>query len=139
MEVSLNDYIDGFKKNPQFGALKDRVSPWYNSVGDCIEFQITQEAYVADRIDNFLTIYRSIDKNEPIGFQIKDVKALVEKCGAAGLEIECGTDGDELISVSAVLFAAYERNNPTIARRQGYAMATQALSGDRERDMVAVG
>lgn len=85
MEMPLDDFIKGLQDNPDLGSHKDEIGPWYNSVGDCIEFQTVQEAYVADRVDEFLTIYRSADTEKPIGFQIKDVKVLLEKFGFAGM------------------------------------------------------
>ena len=136
METPLGDFLEKFDMGTNTGRTKHE--PWYNTDGDCIEFLAAQEAYVADRIDAFLTIYRSVENRTPIGFQIKDVMALVEKCGVDGLKVECEVDGEELISVSALLFEAFGSERTSIARRQGYAMASQALTGDRSRDQVAL-
>lgn len=129
-------------KDAKLGLHKDDVRPWYNSHGDCIEFQTKHEAFVADRIDKYLTIYRSIDLKEPIGFQIKDVKALVKEYGAHTLRLKAEISGTTLISVRMLLLAAYESSPVSIARRQGYASASEAFATTQTQniiDQVAIG
>lgn len=107
-------------------------SPWYNAHGDCITFQCADEAVVADRIDDILTIYRSALDSRPIGFQLKDVKALMRKSDWAGVVVNCKQDGHEVqeVSLSALLLTAYEALRPSISRRRAYAMAVD-LPGRR--------
>jgi len=81
----LNKFLKEVKSRSDFGSCKDEIRPWYNPVGDYIEFQATNEEFIADRIDDYLTIYKSIDNNQPTGFKIKDVQALIRKVGAEGL------------------------------------------------------
>lgn len=61
------------------GEKRFRAEPWFNVAGDCIEYQTVNEAVVADRIDEKLTIYRSVITDKPIGFKIKGVEALLPK------------------------------------------------------------
>lgn len=61
---------------------------WYNAYGDCLEYSTANVAVVADRIDEVITIYRSADKGEAIGFQIKGVSALVEMLDADAFVVE---------------------------------------------------
>lgn len=99
--------------------------PWFNPDGDCIHFQSADEAPVAERVDEVLTIYRSAVDDRPIGFQIKGVRALVQAFGCDGLQFEYETAGDELrfVAVIPLLLAAYERGPKTIQRRLAYATA----------------
>ncbi len=117
----LNKYVTG-KKGFQ-------SEPWYNSIGDCIEYQTVNEAVVADRIDEKLTIYRSVMTNNPVGFKLKDVKAILSKYGYNGLAVMSTEQGATLISVAAILFAAYEEGLPSIKRRLAYANALESRFG----------
>ena len=101
--------------------------PWYNPYGDCIVYKMADEAAVADRIDELLTIYRSAEDNRPIGFQIKGVAAIARKFGLVGLAVAPQMDDESVTSVSiaAVILAAYEEGTGTIGRRNGYATAME--------------
>lgn len=101
--------------------------PWYNSYGDCIIYQMADEAIIADRIDAVLTIYRSALTKKPIGYQIKGVGALMKKYGWGGVFVESQEDNDglKLVSMSALLLAAYEEGPKTTGRRRGYADALE--------------
>ena len=114
-----------FLKDFVTDVARETPRPWYNGPGDCIIFQTTDEATVADRIDEVLTIYRSVETNTPVGYQIKGVRALAEKFGWAGIRVDCKNEGNELteISISALLLGAYEQGPKTIGRRKGYASA----------------
>ena len=111
----LNDFVSG--------SSKFRSEPWYNSDGDCIIYQTADEAVVADRIDEFLTVYRSAQDNRPIGFQIKGVQAIINKFGLEALAVSVEDTGERItkISVTAILLAAYEQGAGTLRRRQAYA------------------
>ena len=78
-EHFLNKYVEGEKGF--------KAEPWYNAIGDCIEYRTINEAVIADRIDEKLTIYRSAISDRPIGFKIKDVQAILSKYGCDGLAV----------------------------------------------------
>jgi hypothetical protein len=105
------------------GQTRQEPEPWYNPDGDCIIYQMLDEAIVADRIDEVLTIYRSAVSGKAIGYQIKGVAALASTFGWEGLLIECKQGKEELkeVSLSALLLAAYEKGPKTIGRRKAYA------------------
>ncbi len=107
--------------------------PWYNPVGDCVVYKMADEASVADRVDELLTVYRSAVNNRPIGFQIKGVGAIIQKLGFAGLAIASRADYDSVksVSITALLLAAYEHRPFTVGRRIGYAEAMEC-----ERDIA---
>lgn len=106
--------------------------PWYNQHGDCIMFQTADEATIADRIDSFLTLYRSAVDERVIGFCLKDVMTLIQKYGYEGLSVSAGVKGDRVVSVRALLLAAYSENPATIHRRRGYASAPAPGPGEDE-------
>lgn len=103
------------------------AEPWYNPYGDCIVYKMADEAAVADRIDDLLTIYRSAEDDRPIGFQIKGVAAIARKFGLVGLAVSPQMDDESMTSVSiaAIILAAYEEGTATIGRRNGYATAIE--------------
>ena len=110
------------------GTPTFRAEPWYNPYGDCIVYQVADEAVIADRIDELLTIYRSAVDNRPIGFQIKSVAGMIRKLGLDGLVVQSEADGHGVksISITALLLAAYEEHPPTLGRRMAYAAAVDA-------------
>lgn len=102
-----------------------KAEPWYNPYGDCVVYKVADEAIVADRADELLTIYRSADDNRAIGFQIKGVAAIIRKFGFDGLAIssKANSQGVRSISVAMMLLAAYEEGPQTMGRRKAYAVA----------------
>ena len=114
-EHFLNKYVEGEKGF--------KAEPWYNAIGDCIEYRTINEAVIADRIDEKLTIYRSAISDRPIGFKIKDVQAILSKYGCDGLAVLSVEKNATLVSVAAIVLAAYEEGPPSIKRRLAYATA----------------
>ncbi len=122
-EHFLKDFVDGLEMSETFLA-----EPWYNKYGDCVIYQTVDEAVVADRVDDLLTIYRSEIDNRAIGFQLKDVLALAKKSGADAVQVETsteeGADGNVKrieIELTYLLLAAYEELPATTNRREAYA------------------
>jgi hypothetical protein len=112
-------FLEGMMEGrPQF-----RAEPWYNPYGDCIVYQMADEAFVAERVDELLTIYRSVLDGRPIGFQIKGVQAIIRKFGWDGLAVTTETAAGQVrsVSVMALLLAAYDAGPKTLARRLSYA------------------
>jgi hypothetical protein len=132
MEHFLKEFVDG---EPEF-----KPEPWYNPDGDCIVYQMADEAVVAERIDEILTIYRSADDNRAIGYQIKGVAALARKFGWDGLRCESLEVEDEggRVSLAALLLAAYEIGPKTINRRLAYASAIQHPVSIAQDELVRV-
>ncbi len=52
---------------------------FYNKYGDCIQVYCKDETGYADRINGILTLYKSLETDEVIGCQIKDVSYFVNK------------------------------------------------------------
>ncbi len=134
----LDDWIHKLDKSATLGSDKKKLEPWYNPHGDCIEFQTTHEAIVADRIDNYLTIYRSANTKKPIGFQIKEVHALLDKYKYEVVSLEAEIRGEELVSVTALLMFALGSDQVNIGRREGYVLAMKSFIKDKDKDAVAL-
>lgn len=137
-ERFLENWMQKIAPSSRRGSHVDQREPWYNVHGDCIQFQTVNEAVVAERVDNYLTIYRSALSNHPIGFKIKDVRQLILKYGCEGIGVEAQTSGPRLVRVTALLLRAFQSEQMTINRVSSYASALSALALDHERERVAV-
>jgi hypothetical protein len=123
-EHFLKDFVAG-----QSGFSPE---PWYNPHGDCIIYQTSDEAIVAERVDDVLTIYRSAITGKSIGCQIKGVKAIMHLFGLGAVALRCKQSGQEITEISLFMFllAAYEKGPPTIRRRTAYADAFSSSGRD---------
>jgi len=102
-----------------FGSKKNQI--WYNKEGDCLQLQTEQVAVVGERIDEFLTVYHSAENNDIIGFQLKDIKELVNRYGLTGIVVNASVDPDKLdISVYALLLRAFRSANLSVSREVAY-------------------
>lgn len=115
------------------GKSKFRAEPWYNPDGDCIVFKVADEAVVADRIDELLTIFNSAVDDRPIGFQIKGVQAIIRKYGLHGLMVESEDNAHMMkrVSITALLLEAYRDGPQTLSRRKAYATAMECPEDGR--------
>jgi len=121
---------DTIGSKPTFSA-----EPWYSQDGDCLVYKMANEASIADRIDELLTIYRSAEDSCPIGFQIKGIAAIIGRFGLAGLSIssKCDAEAVRSVSIAALLLAAYEDRPFTLSRRIGYAEAMECEQSLQKR------
>jgi len=119
-----------FLKDFVTGARGGSTGPWYNPDGDCIIYQTNAEEMVADRVDEVLTIYRSVITGKAIGCQIKGVTAIIQHFRWDGIMFQCKAENRELkeVSLYALLLAAYEKGPKTIGRRMAYADAFQSCA-----------
>lgn len=152
-EHFLDDLVHDLDGN---GDDREHRPPWYDRHGDCIMFLMANEAVVAERIDERLTIYRSAFDERPIGFQIKDVMALIKQCGYVGLEVSTEVSSTEVkaislevstevpepqvkpLSLTALLLAALCEGPDTIHRRAAYTKVFQTRAAHPELDAVSV-
>jgi hypothetical protein len=117
-----------FLKNFVSGLHRSSPEPWYNPEGDCIVYQMCDEAIIAQRVDEVLTVYNSVSTGKTIGFQIKGVMALAKRFGWRSVSVECKEVGEAVteISLTAVLLAAYDTGPKTIGRRTAYVAAIES-------------
>ena len=115
------------------GSPRFKPEPWYNPYGDCIVYKMVDEAVVAERVDEVLTVYNSAVDNRPIGFQIKGIHAIISRFGLDGLAVESEADaeGVKSVSIALLLLAAYEEGPRTLGRRKAYAAAMECPAKKR--------
>ena len=137
-EDFLKEWSKDFGGDEKLGSHKDNVGMWYNKDGDCIQFQTKQVAVVADRVDEYLTIYRSAEDNQAIGFQLKDVKRLINKYGLEGIAVSASVKDKLLVSVIALLLRAFRVTGQSITREEGYGNAIRSARTVDDRLQVTV-
>jgi hypothetical protein len=87
MAHTIGDFFDtaGQGRDTTF-----RSEPWYNVAGDCIHFHWLPDEFFGERIDDKLTLYRSLRDQEIVGCQIKGITALLKKFGDFGISVSDG-------------------------------------------------
>ena len=134
----LDDFIHSLDKEAKLGSHKDQQAIWYNKAGDCLEFQTVDEPFVAHRVDKYLTLYRSAETNQLIGFKIKDVKALIKKYCFDAMVVGAGVQDKRIISIIALLVNVLAQDDPTIKRREGYTEALRSVPKEAEKVTIPV-
>jgi hypothetical protein len=62
----------------------------YDKDGDCLEFIASNEAFKGERIDKWVTVYRSRHTGMIVGSLIKNVKELLDRNPGLRIEIQSG-------------------------------------------------
>ncbi len=113
------------------------AEPWYNRHGDSIVFKAENVAVVADRIDDILTLYRSAEDDQIVGFKLKGIAHLAHKARCNAVAVTGKSDGtDFTVSLAFLLLTAYDEGARTVNRRWAYAEAQDAARRTTEPDMT---
>jgi len=103
-----------------------RGVPWYNPHGDCFIWYFSNRESYAERIDDKLTVYRSLEDDEIVGCQVKGVSALLIKLGNFDVKFQDRGLALELIFCVSH-FAATELDRDPVTRQSVYnRLRTQA-------------
>ena len=118
-------------KSPEFGSKPNDHLMWYNKEGDCIHFKTMDVDIIGKRIDEFLTLYISIEEQKPIGFQLKDIHALTRLLDAdIMVETDVTTSDKRLVSINMLILKAFAKRPPNINRVSGYTDAVGVITKD---------
>ena len=131
----MDDFLKKIKADSEakdFGSKKNEAAFFYNKEGDCVQFQLKDMATTRERVDDYLTIYRSYADSKPIGFQIKDVHALISEHDLEVFEISTTVHNEEITSIALklILKALIQEENMPINRISGYVNALQVFTRD---------
>ncbi len=125
-------------KSPEFGSKQDDHLMWYNKEGDCIHFKTMDVDIIGKRIDEFLTLYISIEEQKPVGFQLKDIHALTS---AHDIDImvqaDVTTKDKRLISINMLILKAFAKKPANISRFSGYTDAVGVMTKDEYKEIPA--
>ena len=83
-ERFVDSVIQELGEPPRFSTMAE-----YNEDGDCLEFLVSNEPYYAERLDGWVTVYRSEKTHHIVGGMIKSVMChLLQKFPGLRLEIK---------------------------------------------------
>jgi hypothetical protein len=99
-ETDIQEVIERYKR--PFNS-----SPTYTEVGDCIELFFSDEDFHADRVDCWLTVYRSFGDGRVIGFLLKNVKTLLSAFASLGLDCRVLRQGSKVQLLSLIAFVPW--------------------------------
>jgi hypothetical protein len=80
----METLIDYLKTNKPSGFTP---KPHYSAEGDSLTFYFKSEESYGERVDDFLTVYKSMNTGELVGCQVKGVVKALELLGDFGLLI----------------------------------------------------
>lgn len=80
--MATEDSADILRRIAAAPVAEYRGEPWYNLPGDCLVWHFRSDESFAERIDDKLTVYRSLEDRSIVGCQVKGVDALVRKLGS---------------------------------------------------------
>jgi hypothetical protein len=114
------------------GNAQFQAQPWYNRYGDCVVFHSSEEEGYAERVDDLLTLYRAVEDDRVVGFQVKGVASIIRRFQLESMKIEARTQDGEVkeVSITALLMGAAfsSPGQPTPRRRYGYMQAADLVS-----------
>jgi hypothetical protein len=82
MVENLMQYLEG--KTSQGFTRR----PYYSPDGDFLVYYVHPDEAIAERVDDLLTVYRSMETREFVGCKIKGIRRLVETLRNFGVSIE---------------------------------------------------
>lgn len=62
--------------------------PFYDGTSDCVTLFVSPDESYRERVDHFLTVYRSVKTNEVVGCHIKDVRKVLDVVRAFNIGIQ---------------------------------------------------
>lgn len=80
----VGTWTDVERLSPRPFAIRPRVS----RAGDCVFMYFAEDESSADRVDDFLTVYRALDNRRVVGFKLKNLRLLTARLGSIWVEFE---------------------------------------------------
>src|SRR5206468_6717266 len=103
--AKLTEYLQG--KRPK--RFQPRAH--YVPEGDTLICYFKDDESHAERVDELLTVYRSMQTGEMVGCQIKSVRFILRKLGGFGVQVK---DGDVDLRVLFIAYAFASKKMPPL-------------------------
>jgi hypothetical protein len=104
----METQIEHLKTNRPKGF---RPKPYYSADGDSLTFYFKNEESYGERVDDFLTVYKSMKTGELVGCQVKGAVEALGLLGDFGLLIH---DKPHSVLLGMIFMACMAANPPTI-------------------------
>lgn len=101
MAENLMDYLKG--KEPK--GFESR--PVYSRDGDTLSYYFRNDEAYSERVDDLLTVYKSIATDELVGCKVKGITRLLDRLKSFGLVVE--PEGEDVRLNLLFFSAAFER------------------------------
>jgi len=104
-EMNVVEYVRELCRKPRKFIPKPRYSP----DGDFLSIVFHDEDYIAEAVDDVLTIYFSMDSSDIIGFKIKEASTINARHEYKFTTTECGYGTyDEVKCVLELIFGSHD-------------------------------
>src|SRR5688572_12793423 len=98
----------------------------YVAAGDTLIFYFKDSESYGERIDELLTVYRSIATKEMVGCQIKSIRFILERLGSFGVHVQDGEVDLRLIFVAYALASKHVPPGSTLEELRNAAEISNA-------------
>jgi hypothetical protein len=101
----MAETLTEFLKNNRCDGFTPGVH--HSADGDCVSYFVKNDRCIAERVDDLVTVYRSVESNELVGCKIKGVQRILRTLGDFGVTVE-----DREIGLGIFFIAAAVANPP---------------------------
>jgi hypothetical protein len=91
--------------------------PYYSREGDFLTYYFRDDDFYAQRIDDTLTVYLSMEENDFVGFKLKGIRNLLETLGEFTLKVK---DSEGSIMLGMLFWAGMQRMGDNYAAIEYY-------------------
>lgn len=135
----LDEHVEKLRAAGELFPERKAGTLWYNRDGDCVVYLSVNEGVVADRIDEYLTLYHSAVDERVIGFQLKGIRAMMDEFDFELASVRAEIERDEVrrVTMNMMLLRSLMTGPDTRQRLEGYAEAATVFDGSpREETYV---
>jgi len=125
MANELVEYLKGRKPR----GFRSR--PFISRDGDFLTYYFEDADHFAERVDDILTVYRSMDGNRFVGFKLKGVAHLLETVGDFFFHV-FGEKGELLLSMLLIAGTMRTKETSALPIYQDFAEKTKAVPLNRQ-------
>jgi hypothetical protein len=130
MANELVEYLKGRR------PLGFRSRPFISRDGDFLTFYFEDADHFAERVDDILTVYRSMDGNRFVGFKLKGVAHLLDTVGDFFFHV-FGDNGELLLSMLLIAGTLKTKEASALPIYQDFVEKTRTVSVSR-RDLPPI-
>ena len=130
-----DDFMNNLLKIADKEPEEFKPFAYHNQDGDCVEFFVKPDSYYAERVDGFLTVYRSRKNKEVIGSLLKNIKHIIGKYPGFSIEIHDGKVHLAALFLAGLWSQAHKDKNCTVVRRIYQSLVESAKNIDAEAEL----
>lgn len=133
-QMKMKNWSELTKQAPE--RFKPR--PYYDADSDSVTLFITDEESYRERIDGYLTVYRSLKSNDVVGCHVKCVKKMLATVQAFDVDIETSKLSLGLLLLAVPWAELQDQEEPLRFHSRVYREAVTALAKSAESTRVKI-